>query len=240
MVRIILQAHQSLKSGLPALDREVIHGMLMKLVIQAQESWKSLVPRYDQMLGRMESREEAYQRVERKDKDRLKSVTKRARKDQKYKERLSIIDIRLSELDGDSDADQIGRWKGLKYLVEQLDIDGQSSDDDATIPIRGAYVRGFRSSLPHWRRRKIRQLLTEVDKVGDILRVAKSVGSPRKPRFEGFEIHESKVKAGLPHCFYRPIFLEGLNVIKRQDLNIARTEFTLLDSDTEIDDDMGN
>ncbi|KAK7467560.1 hypothetical protein VKT23_004613 [Stygiomarasmius scandens] len=233
VVSVVVRVHQPMETGLPALSEDTIGDMVMGLVVQAQQSWKSLVPRFSPSLGRVENGSEATERAAEQEKKRANATRKRSRKQQKHDDRFEATEQMLAEYEGNHQ--QTNKWKKLQDLVLQLGIDGQSSDEEVMTHGSGTYISALKSSLPGWRRRKIRCLLTEIDEAGDLLRMAKP-HKARKARIRGDLVNrESKVKKGLPLNFYHRGWLGNTSERKKQGLGISQKEFPLLNSDTEED-----
>ncbi|KAK7454677.1 hypothetical protein VKT23_011430 [Stygiomarasmius scandens] len=244
----ILSAHDPLQTGLPVLDESAIKAFVWTLIEQGRESWSSS-RRKVKPTGELETAVEAEKRLSDRKMKRQQDSLMRTRKlhvsfkvvvtscvdhligtGQKYDHRRVAIEDTLKNLNPDSN--KANRWKQLQYLVNTLGKDGQSSDEDFNTYDRGGYDQALQSTLPHWRNKKIRELLSEVDRASDGLRLLKKYRAARKTRVPGETIStRSRAKTGLPMSFYDRKFLQSLRPGQLDDLQVVETDddFNLLD-----------
>ncbi|KAK7472145.1 hypothetical protein VKT23_000267 [Stygiomarasmius scandens] len=231
----IISAHDPLQTGLPALDENAIEAFVWILIEQGRESW-SLSRRKVKPTGELETAAEAEKRVSEQKAKKQQDSLIRTRKLHKYDHRVEAIEETLRNLDPESN--KANKWRQLQYLVKTLGKDGQSSDEDLNTYDRGGYDQALQSTMPHWRSRKIRKLLGEVDKAGDGLRILKKYRPARKTRVPGKRIStRSKAKLGLPMSFYDQKYLQSLRAGQLNDLQVAAQES---DVDFHLFDDLSS
>ncbi|KAJ8079401.1 hypothetical protein PM082_021909 [Marasmius tenuissimus] len=145
---------------------------------------------------------------------------------QKYHKRLA----RVQKLVKGPQVDKV-KWEMAKDIIEELDVDGQSSEYTDSEDERGLKV-----TVPQSRRRVIGPVLHDVDVQGQELekkarRIIGKRANPRplKRRRITDEILERTIPSGLPLALYDPDFLASLPEDVQDGLRIKQTKLPLFE-----------
>ncbi|THU90383.1 hypothetical protein K435DRAFT_864324 [Dendrothele bispora CBS 962.96] len=206
---------------LPTVDLEVIKTCILDHAEQIRSSWRQYIPRSG------ETRADANIRASQQQKDAEERKRIYSRKEEKFKKRTRSLANLLKDA---NNADRV-QLEMAKDIVEELDVDGQSSEYTDNEDMSGLKVL-----VPNFRRRAIGPLLHRVDEQARASekQLRRSLGMRErnnavKRRRITQEVSRRTVVKKLPQSYYDPGFLAGLSVAERELLVISDRQLTLFE-----------
>ncbi|KAJ3765169.1 hypothetical protein FB446DRAFT_655613 [Lentinula raphanica] len=233
ILRTVPSKRQELRYQLCDLDVDVQGAMLWDFIKQAQVSWARFHPRL--VDDKPETPAEASARAQEYNERRIC---------QKFERRKKDIELLLEKADPDSlDRTHLQRTKDVLLT---LGVDGQSSEESGEEDT-------FLVTVPHYRRRIITRMMTDLDKrAKDMSKEQRLVNKRARPRPKHIRERSNKIstrttKKGLPRSFYHrrylrqlpPSLLGQLHIDKRETPNFEQWALTgQADSDSDSDVDI--
>lgn len=107
----------------------------------------------------------------------------------------------------DQGAPDLAAWEKFQALLEKLDVNGMSSEDEDVEKLGHMNVTVFRVRLCAWRAPEIGEYLKYIDKEGENPAVRGTRGTRSYPRIKIDEDGRSPPPPGLPRTLYNPTWL---------------------------------
>ncbi|KAJ6467978.1 hypothetical protein C8R47DRAFT_1223474 [Mycena vitilis] len=217
--------------GLPAASEDYIEGEFYNQLKQAQEAWKVWKPRVVPGTLANESTAQVAARVTSTELARRKKGNKNSNKQRKFQRRLKCVRI-LIELYGEGHP-EYGTWKYLESLLELLEKDGMSSEEEDTYDVGPTIVEVFKVKNCSWRAAPISDYMDIIDKAHDDVKTGQ--GTKLTPRIRSGEEGSSQAQVGLPKQMYDATWLAAQerkrpSYVKRQ-LKVSDKAFRFLAAD---------
>ena len=214
-------------------------GLLHNRLKQCREAWAKPRPRFSSARGRLETEEEALNRAEHDEEIRLSASISRSRRQmvsylglldqilnvaQKFNRRIEIVKQVISLKTG-SNAPDLPTWHYFAKMLELLDVDGMSSEDDDVCDFQSNIITVFAVKICFWRANEITQYLELIDKEApNVL----GPNSKQAPRVKSNTIG-STLRKGLPTQMYNPQWLTALNKdFVERELRVSKEAFDFL------------
>lgn len=208
--------------GLPDVSDGYLMGLLQNRLKQCREAWAKPQPRFSSAHGRLETEEEALDRASHNETVRLASSASRSRRQmvsmvsrfgadflnftQKFNRRVEIVKQVISLKTGPN-APDLATWKYFAKMLDLLDVDGMSSEEDDVCDLQGNIISVFAVKVCFWRANEISQYLELIDKEAPNVLGPKSKPAPRVKS----SVSGSTLRKSLPEQMYNPRWLAGLN-----------------------------
>jgi hypothetical protein len=143
---------------------------------------------------------------------------------QKFNRRVEIVKQVISLKTGLNALD-LATWAYFARMLELLDVDGMSSEDDDVCDFQGNTITIFTVKICFWRANEIGQYLELIDKeVPNVL----GPKSKQTPRIRS-DVLGTTLRKGLPKQMYNPQWLAGLNRdFVERELRISKEIFEFL------------
>ncbi|KAJ3888762.1 hypothetical protein F5879DRAFT_792778, partial [Lentinula edodes] len=227
-----------------SLSPEVIDAYLWDLIAQSRVSWRARKPRPHATEHRWETVGEAVARAEDYEARREKELRVNSRKRVKYEERKEgltrLIKASPSALD-------TRKWQMVQNVLLKCGTEAQSSDyTDSEADSESDIPAALHTGVPYYRRSVLSHVFEDLDRNIKELnkRVARDTGKRIIPRATRVRIRthvrtERTVVKKLPKSCYHRRYLESLDAIALDDLQVKMTEIDLFDqwADTQGDSD---
>ncbi|KAJ7673652.1 hypothetical protein DFH06DRAFT_1123335 [Mycena polygramma] len=217
--------------GLPAVSEDYIVGEFYNQLKQAQEAWKIWKPRIVPETLSNESTAQVATRVTSTELKRRKKGNKNSNKQRKFDRRLKCVRI-LIELYGEGHP-EYETWRYLESLLELLQKDGMSSEEEDTYDVGPTIVEVFKIKTCSWRAAPIADYMDIIDKAHDDVKTGR--GTKLTPRIRSGEQGSSEARVGLPKQMYDATWLAAQertrpSYVKRQ-LKVSDKAFRFLATD---------
>ncbi|KAJ6513559.1 hypothetical protein C8R47DRAFT_1206875 [Mycena vitilis] len=217
--------------GLPAVSDDYIEGEFHNQLKQAQEAWKLWKPRLVAGTLSNESPAQVAARVTSMELKRRKKGNKNSNKQRKFDRHLKCVRI-LIELYGE-DHPEYATWRYLESLLELLQKDGMSSEEEDTYDVGPTVVEVFKVKTCSWRAARIADYMDIIDRGHDDIKTGR--GTRLTPRIRSGEEGSSEARVGLPKQMYDATWLAAQertrpSYVKRQ-LKVSDKAFRFLATD---------
>ncbi|KAJ7051572.1 RNA recognition motif of the spliceosomal PrP8-domain-containing protein [Mycena amicta] len=211
---------------LPEVPDAYIAGLFMNFLKSAAEAYHLRQPRLGETGAQAQKRAEQY--VER----HLASNKGRQRKTNKYEKRKKMVKRLLLLAGNKKDAAQVAKLRFIQQLVENLSVDGMSSEDDKPGKIGETIVTVHLVALSPWRNPVATKFLHWLD---DNAQTTMRTQTAR-PRIRSDVKSPSAAPTGLPRSLYDEKWLaEEIEIDDcfEEQLEISQNAFEMLEWDTE-------
>jgi hypothetical protein len=226
--------------GLPDVSDGYLMGLLQNRLKQCREAWARPQPRFSSAHGRFETEEEALDRASHNETVRFASSASQSRRQmvsmvshfgadflnftQKFNRRVEIVKQVISLKTGPN-APDLATWKYFAKMLDLLDVDGMSSEEDNVCDLQGNIISVFAVKVCFWCANEISQYLELIDKEALNVLGPKSKPAPRVKS----SVSGSTLRKGLPEQMYNPRWLAGLdNEYIERELCVSKEVFDFL------------
>lgn len=264
--RIIIDAEEA-KLG-PPLPSDVIKAILWDFILQGRNSWSMKKPRIHESGDRLETMAEAGLRKVQYEQSRSSAVRSTTRKksvcgaisccihlSNMYLQKLEHRTAGVKELLEDRSQTALARkkWEMILQLLQALAIEGQSSEDtDSENNLHPTQPAALLIKVPHFRRRIIGELMEDLDRAVEQLRISqrrqsgiRAVPRPSRIRIRCGQVSYRTVQYRLPRPLYHRTYLRNLtksmlNKVKPKDVVVHHFAELAdqVDSDSMMDEDV--
>ncbi|KAJ7615271.1 hypothetical protein DFH06DRAFT_1343734 [Mycena polygramma] len=236
MEKIIDEAIKDDEKGMQYIRKGDIHREYLEIVLLEQleryrGDWKLFQPRWLQDKDRAETKAEAVARGKvmlflR----RMGSKTINAQR-RKYLIRHTTVGavIALKEVEGASD---LATWKRALELLEYLQSEGMSEEEEIPRTINGQKVKAFKILLCVWREPDVAKMMHLVDVQGRRFEEIHN-GTKSAPRERSKDIGKRPAPQGLPKCLYDSKWLASQSPTQLKELKVSKDAFALFVAATE-------
>ncbi|KAJ7079645.1 hypothetical protein B0H15DRAFT_799527 [Mycena belliarum] len=236
MQKIVDAAIKEDEKGMRYVSKGEIHREYLDIVLVEQleryrGDWKLFQPRWLEDKDRAETKAEAMARGKvmlfiR----RLASKTINGQK-RKFLVRQTTVEavIALKEADGASD---LATWKRVLELLEYLQSEGMSEEEETPKTINGQKVKAFKILLCVWREPEVAKMMNVVDVQRRRFEEIHS-GTKPAPRERGNGIGKRPAPRGLPKCLYDSAWLASQSPKQLKELKVSKDVFALFMAATE-------
>ena len=137
--------------------------------------------------------------------------------------------IALKEAEG---ANDIATWKRMLDLLELLQADGMSEEEEMPMTVKGQKIKMFKIKLCVWREPTIANYLRLVDKQTQNFQDLHN-GTKSAPRDRSKDKGKRPAPMGLPKCLYDSEWLASRSPKQLKDLEVSEKVFALFKAATE-------
>ncbi|PBK62175.1 hypothetical protein ARMSODRAFT_980951 [Armillaria solidipes] len=223
----MIQGELKKEPALPAVDSDYIVETLLGLLRRSRVKWAEALPRYKTGTTQLETGEEVVQRMAETGEHVHKVAASQASKVRKHKRRVMTAKKMISIKTKNGDVD-LQTWQLFLKMLQMLDVNGMSSEEDVTRVIGGITQTMYTIKLCIWRNGDVVKYLEDID--GASPQFTGKGSHPAHRERETVPRMNEMVNApqGLPRALYDPGWLAELDEYEQGDLCIFKETFELL------------
>lgn len=135
----------------------------------------------------------------------------------------------MKEAEGASD---LATWKRALELLEYLQSEGMSEEEEIPRTINGQRVKSFKILLCVWREPDVAKMMHLVDVQGRRFEEIHN-GTKAAPRERSKDIGKRPAPQGLPKCLYDSKWLAAQSPAQLKELKVSKDAFALFVAATE-------
>ncbi|KAJ7022264.1 hypothetical protein C8F04DRAFT_1272811 [Mycena alexandri] len=208
-------------------DPEYLEHLMKKEKLKRYHvGWKALQPRFNEQLGRMETKREAKARGTQAYEQHQLATRTNSSKHCKYEDRIQTIIATIDIKKDDGISADIVTWERLLEMLELLGEQGMSSEEEDEIEVDNTKIIIFKVKLCVWREPRIVNYLRFVDAQTALYKKHKR-GPITHSRVRTGDPGSSKVPRGLPMSLYNSTWLKKATPAYVKNLKISKEAFKL-------------
>ncbi|KAJ7473861.1 hypothetical protein B0H11DRAFT_2236345 [Mycena galericulata] len=144
-------------------ERDLLEALMWERVGRYRGAWKGFQPRFDESLGRMETKREAKDRGAHNFEQHQLGSRSTSSKHRKFENRVQTITATIEIKMDEGNAGDIATWQRLLEMVEHLGEQGMSSEEEDELEMDDTKVLIYRVKICIWREPRVVEYLRFVD-----------------------------------------------------------------------------
>ncbi|KAJ6471838.1 hypothetical protein C8R47DRAFT_1222096 [Mycena vitilis] len=209
------------------IERDSLEAMMVDKLSRYRAGWKDFQPRFNDGLGRMETKREARERGTHKFEQHQLGSRSNSSKKRKLEVRVETIKATIEIKTSEGKARDVAAWERLLGVAEHLTEQGMSSEEEDEIEVEGSKVLVYRVKLCVWREPRVADYLRLVDAQTAVFRKHQAGPEPA-PRLKSHVRGSSNAPCGLPKSLYNAEWLKKVPPAYLKELNVSKEAFELL------------
>ncbi|KAJ7642980.1 hypothetical protein DFH06DRAFT_1136958 [Mycena polygramma] len=208
------------------IERDSLEALMVAKLSRYRAGWKDFQPRFNDGLGRMETKREARERGTHKFEQHQLGSRSNSSKKRKLEVRVETIKATIEIKTSEGKARDVAAWERLLGVAEHLTEQGMSSEEEDEIEVEGSKVLVYRVKLCVWREPRVADYLRLVDAQTAVFRKHQAGPEPA-PRLKSHVRGSSKAPCGLPKSLYNAEWLKKVTPAYLKELNVSKEAFEL-------------
>ncbi|KAJ6454957.1 hypothetical protein C8R47DRAFT_1228477 [Mycena vitilis] len=203
------------------IERDSLEALMVDKLSRYRAGWKDFQPRFNDGLGRMETKREARERGTHKFEQHQLGSRSNSSKKRKLEVRVETIKATIEIKTSEGKARDVAAWERLLGVAEHLTEQGMSSEEEDEIEVEGSKVLVYRVKLCVWREPRVADYLRLVDAQTAVFRKHQAGPEPA-PRLKSHVRGSSNAPCGLPKSLYNAEWLKKVPPAYLKELNVSR------------------
>ncbi|KAJ7429484.1 hypothetical protein B0H11DRAFT_1944742 [Mycena galericulata] len=207
-------------------ERDLLEALMWERVGRYRGAWKGFQPRFDESLGRMETKQEAKDRGAHNFEQHQLGSRSTSSKHRKFENRVQTITATIEIKMDEGNAGDIATWQRLLEMVEHLGEQGMSSEEEDELEMDDTKVLIYRVKICIWREPRVVEYLRFVDAQTALFKKNQR-GPHAASRVRSGAPGSSKAPCGLPESLYNGEWLKKATPAYLKELNVSKEAFGL-------------